>query len=187
MDRQQALALWKRYNDDESLLRHALSVEAAMRHFAAKNGEDVERWGAVGLLHDVDYQRYPDEHLAHTRSILSEAGLDEEFIRAIESHGWGLCTQVEPLTPMEKTLYAVDELTGFIAACAFVRPSKSVLDMEVKSVKKKWGSAAFAAGVNRGVIEDGAARLGVGLDELIGETILAMRAEAQALGLKGSA
>lgn len=187
MDRQQALTLWKRYNDDESLLRHALSVEAAMRHFAKKHGEDVERWGAVGLLHDVDYQRHPEEHLVHTRAILAEAGLDEEFIRAIESHGWGLCTQVEPRTLMEKTLYAVDELTGFIAACAYVRPSKSVLDMEPKSVKKKWGSAAFAAGVNRGVIEDGAARLGVGLDELIGETIQAMRAEAEALGLKGSA
>lgn len=187
MDRQQALALWKRYNDDDSLLRHALGVEAAMRHFAKKHGEDVERWGAVGLLHDVDYQRHPEEHLVHTRAILTEAGLDEEFIRAIESHGWGLCTQVEPRSLMEKTLYAVDELTGFIAACAYVRPSKSVLDMEVKSVKKKWGSAAFAAGVNRGVIEDGAARLGVALDELIGETIVAMRAEAEALGLKGSA
>mgnify|MGYP002777247619 CR=1 FL=1 len=187
MEREQALALWRRYNDDESLLRHALSVEAAMRHFAEKHGEDVERWGAAGLLHDIDYQRYPNEHLAHTRAILTEAGLDEEFIRAIESHGWGLCSQVEPKSLMEKTLYAVDELTGFIAACAYVRPSKSVLDMEVKSVKKKWGSAAFAAGVNRGVIEDGAARLGVGLDELIGETIQAMRAEAEALGLKGSA
>lgn len=187
MDRQQALSLWKRYNDDESLLRHALSVEAAMRHFAKSYGEDVERWGAVGLLHDLDYQRHPDEHLVHTRSILTEAGLDEEFIRAVESHGWGLCTQVEPRTLIEKTLYAVDELTGFIAACAYVRPSKSVLDMEVKSVKKKWGSAAFAAGVNRGVIEDGAARLGISLDELIAETIMAMRAEAEALGLKGSA
>lgn len=185
-DREAALALWRQYNDDESLLRHALSVEAAMRHFAALKGEDPEYWGLVGLLHDIDYQRHPDEHLRHARAMLEPAGYPEAFIRAVESHGWGLCSEVEPLHAMEKALYAVDELTGFIAACAFVRPSRSVLDMEVKSVKKKWKTPAFAAGVNRDVIEKGAAMLGMDLDALIGETIVALRAAAEAVGLKGN-
>ncbi|MBN2873781.1 MAG: HDIG domain-containing protein [Spirochaetales bacterium] len=185
-DRNAALALWAEHNDDDSLLRHALSVEAAMRHFAAKYGEEPDYWGLVGLLHDIDYQGHPDEHLQHARPILSAAGYPEEFIRAVESHGWGLCSTVEPVLRMEKVLYAVDELTGFIAACAYVRPSRSVLDMEVKSVKKKWKTAAFAAGVNRDVIEKGAAMLGVELDELIAETIQALRAVADDVGLKGS-
>jgi putative nucleotidyltransferase with HDIG domain len=186
LDRDAAVRLWREHNTDESLFRHALSVEAAMRHFAKLHGEDPEYWGLVGLLHDVDYGKYPEEHLGHAREMLSAAGYPEEFIHAVESHGWGLCSEVEPVLLMEKVLYAVDELTGFIAACAFVRPSRSVLDMEVKSVKKKWGSAAFAAGVNRGVIEKGAQMLGTPLEELIHETILALRAEAEAVGLKGS-
>ena len=185
-DRDAAIALWRRHNDDESLFRHALSVEAAMRRFAASRGEDAEFWGLVGLLHDVDYQRHPDEHLRHARPILSAAGWDEGFIRAVESHGWGLCSDVEPVHVMEKVLFAVDELTGFIAACAYVRPSRSVLDLEVKSVKKKWGTAAFAAGVRRDVIEKGAAMLGVPLETLIAETIEALRGVAEAVGLKGT-
>lgn len=186
ISRDDALRLWREQNDDDSLYRHALSVEAAMRHFAAKKGEDPEYWGLVGLLHDIDYQRHPEEHLKHARPILAAAGLPEEFIRAVESHGWGLCSDVEPKLVMEKVLFAVDELTGFIAACAYVRPSRSVLDMEVKSVKKKWGSAAFAAGVRRDVIEKGAAMLDMPLEELIQETILALRAVAADVGLKGS-
>ena len=185
-DREAALSLWREYNDDDSLFRHALSVEATMRRFAAKNGEDVEYWGLVGLLHDIDYQRHPDEHLGHARTMLSAAGYPEPFIRAVESHGWGLCSDVEPVLAMEKALYAVDELTGFVAACAYVRPSRSVLDMEVKSVRKKWKSAGFAAGVNRDVIEKGAAMLGMELDELIAETILALRDVAADVGLKGT-
>ena len=185
-DRQAALALWRRYNDDDSLLRHALSVEAAMRRFASARGEDPDYWGLVGLLHDIDYQAHPDEHLRHARTMLAEAGYPEPFIRAVESHGWGLCSDVKPELEMEKVLYAVDELTGFIAACAYVRPSRSVLDMEVKSVKKKWKTAAFAAGVNREVIEKGASMLGMELDELISETILALRDAADAVGLKGT-
>nr|MBP7264939.1 HDIG domain-containing protein [Spirochaetia bacterium] len=153
MDRDAAVALWRRHNDDEALFRHALSVEAAMRHFAVRYGEDPDYWGMVGLLHDIDYQSHPDEHLKHARSMLAGAGLPEEFIRAVESHGWGLCSDVEPKHIMEKALYAVDELTGFLAACAYVRPSRSVLYLEVKSVRKKWGTPAFAAGVNRQVIE----------------------------------
>jgi putative nucleotidyltransferase with HDIG domain len=186
MDRNQAIALWRQYNEEDSLFRHALSVEAAMRHFAEKYGEDVEFWGIVGLLHDVDYGRFPKEHLAHARTILEEAGCDEVLIRAVLSHGWGLCSDVEPILRMEKVLYAVDELTGFIAACAYVRPSRSVLDMEVKSVKKKWKAAGFAAGVNRDVVEKGAAMMGISLDELIEETILALRKAATEVGLKGS-
>lgn len=186
LDRKASLALWRQHNDDESLLRHALSVEAAMRHFAVARGEDPDWWGLVGLLHDIDYQRHPDEHLKHSRAILAPAGFPEAFIRAVESHGWGLCTDIEPEHHMEKVLYAVDELTGFIAACAFVRPSKSVLDMETKSVKKKWKMSAFAAGVNRDVIEKGAAMLGMELDGLIDETIAALRLVAADVGLKGA-
>ncbi|MBU0928187.1 MAG: HDIG domain-containing protein [Spirochaetes bacterium] len=185
-DRESAIALWREHNDDESLYRHALSVEAAMRRFASARGEDPDYWGLVGLLHDVDYQEHPDEHLKHARAMLAAGGYDEAFIRAVESHGWGLCSEVEPRLYMEKVLYAVDELTGFIAACAYVRPSRSVLDMETKSVKKKWKTAAFAAGVDREVIEKGAAMLGMELDELIAETILALRDHAEAVGLKGA-
>jgi len=185
-DREAALSLWREHNDDDSLLRHALSVEAAMRHFAVKHGEDPDYWGIVGLLHDIDYQHHPDEHLKHSRSILAAAAYPEAFIHAVESHGWGLCTTVEPTLLMEKVLFAVDELTGFITACAYVRPSRSVLDLEVKSVKKKWKTVAFAAGVNREVIEKGAAMLGMELDALIEETIQAMRAVAESVGLKGT-
>ncbi len=186
MERNKAVELWRMWNDEDSLWRHALSVEAAMRHFAGLYGEDGEFWGLVGLLHDIDYGKFPSEHLKHAGSILREAGCSEDLIHAVLSHGWGLCSDVEPRHRMEKILYAVDELTGFIAACAYVRPSRSVLDMEIKSVKKKWGSAAFAAGVNRSVIERGAQMLGMGLDELIGETILGLRKAADEIGLKGT-
>ena len=169
------MRVWREHNSEDSLFRHALAVEAAMRHFAKLHDEDAEYWGLVGLLHDVDYQKHPQEHLQHARAILAPAGFDETFIRAVESHGWGICSTVEPMHVMEKVLFATDELTGFIAACAYVRPSKSVSDLEVKSVKKKWGTAAFAAGVSRTVIEQGAAMLGVSLDYLIEQTILAMR------------
>ena len=186
MNRDEAIALWRKYNDEDSLYRHALSVEAAMRHFARKYGENEEFWAVVGILHDLDYQRYPEEHLTHARAILEKEGVEEAVIHAVLSHGWGLCSDVEPQSQMEKLLFAVDELTGFIAACAYVRPSRSVLDMETRSVKKKWGSANFAAGVNRGVIEKGAEMLGIPLEELIAETILALRAVAGDVGLKGS-
>lgn len=186
MTRDQAVALWRQWNNDESLWRHALSVEAVMRHFAHRYGENEEYWGLVGLLHDIDYQKYPEEHLRHAREILAPAGFDEAFIHAVESHGWGICSTIEPAHVMEKVLFATDELTGFIAACAYVRPSRSVLDMEVKSVKKKWGSAAFAAGVRRSVIEQGAQMLGMPLEELIGETIIALRSVAEDIGLKGN-
>ncbi|MBU0936411.1 MAG: HDIG domain-containing protein [Spirochaetes bacterium] len=183
MTRDSAIALWRQHNTDESLFRHALAVEAVMRHFAAKFGEDPEYWGLIGLLHDIDYQQHPEEHLQHTAKILSAAGFDQAFIRAILSHGWGICSEIAPELRMGKVLFACDELTGFITACAYVRPSKSVMDLELKSVKKKWNTAAFAAAVRRDIIEQGADMVGLPLDELISECILAMRGQARELGL----
>jgi uncharacterized domain HDIG len=185
-NRDEALALWRQYNDDDYLYRHAQSVEAAMRHFAAKYGEDPEYWGLVGLLHDIDYQKHPEEHLAHTVEMLEPAGYSADFVRAVLSHGYGICTDVEPKLKMEKVLFAVDELTGFIYACAIMRPSKSVLDIEVKSVTKKFKTPAFAAKIRRDIIQQGADMVGVPLEELIGETILALRPVAAEVGLKGN-
>jgi putative nucleotidyltransferase with HDIG domain len=173
--REAAEQLWRQYNDDEGLWRHALAVEAAMRHFAEKAGENPDEWGIIGLIHDIDYQKYPDQHCTMAQQILEQAGWPESYIRAVVSHGWGICSDVEPQSQLEKTLFAVDELTGFIQACALVRPSKSVQDLEVSSVRKKWKTLAFAAGVNRPVIETGATMLGMELEALIGETIIALR------------
>ena len=156
-----------------------------MRHLARKRGGDEESWGIVGLLHDLDYEMYPDEHCRKTESILRERGWPEQIIRAAVSHGWGICSQLEPESDMEKCLYAVDELTGLVAAAALVRPSRSVLDMKPKSVKKKWKDARFAAGVNRSIIEQGAERLEMELGELIEATIAGMRDVAAAIGLEG--
>jgi len=181
--RDEAIQLWRKHNDDDYLYRHALSVEAAMRHFAAKKGEDPDWWGIVGLLHDVDYQEHPEEHLRHARAILEPEGYDDAFIRAVESHGFGICTEVEPTHYMEKVLFACDELTGFIAACAIMRPSKSVLDIEVKSVTKKLKTPAFAAKIRRDVIQRGADMLGIPLEELIEETIQALRKVHGDIGL----
>ncbi len=173
--REEGLALLKEFNSDESLIRHALAVEAVMRHCARKLGQDEEKWGLVGLMHDLDYQRYPNEHCRKTQEILKERGWPEEIARAAVSHGFGICTDVEPQSAMEKTLYAVDELTGLITACAYVRPSKSVKDMEVSSVRKKWKQRGFAAGVNREVIRKGADMLGLELAVLIQDAIDGLR------------
>jgi predicted hydrolase (HD superfamily) len=157
-----------------------------MRHVARKKGADEEMWGVVGLIHDVDYEEHPDEHLRHAPDLLRSHGWPEESIRAVASHGWGICTDVEPVTDLEKTLFAIDELTGLVAAAALVRPSKSVLDLPVKSVLKKWKDKAFAAGVDRSVILKGAALMGVPLEELIADTIEGMKTVAQDIGLKGN-
>jgi len=186
INRESALALFKKYNQDESLYRHALSVEAVMRHFAALFGEDEEKWGIVGLIHDLDYERYPDQHCLKVKEILTAEGWPEDYIHAVQSHGWGICCDVEPVERMEKVLYTIDELTGLITAAALVRPSKSLLDLEVKSVKKKWKDKAFAAGVNRQVIQKGAELLGMELDEIIKETIAGMREVAAEIGLQGN-
>jgi putative nucleotidyltransferase with HDIG domain len=184
--REDALTLLHEYNQSDALRKHALSVEAVMRYIARKRGEDEEKWGIIGLIHDLDYEKYPDQHCAKTREILEEHNWPEEYIRAVVSHGWGLCTDVEPKTTLEKTLYTIDELTGLVTASALVRPSKSVLDLTVKSVKKKWKSPAFAAGVNRSLIEQGAGMLGLELTEVIEDTIMGMREAADQIGLKGN-
>ncbi len=170
----------------EGLRGHALAVEAVMRHAARKRGEDEEVWAAIGLVHDIDYERYPEQHLSRAPEILREHGWPEEAIRAVLSHGFGIVTDVEPRTDLEKTLYAVDELTGLVAAAALVRPSRSILDLPVKSVMKKWKDRAFAAGVDRSVIEKGAAMLGVEVSGLVADTIEGMRTVAARIGLKGS-
>ncbi|EKV56153.1 HD domain-containing protein [Brachyspira hampsonii] len=183
IERDKAIELFKKYNNEHSLFKHALSVEAVMRYFARKNAEDEDEWGMVGFLHDMDYEKYPDEHCIKVREILEAEGLPDSFIRAIQSHGYGICTDIEPLSNMEKTLYAVDELAGFITACALVRPSKSLDDMEVKSVKKKLKDKAFAAKVDRAVINKGSEMLGINIDELIKETIEALIPVQENIGL----
>ena len=185
--RDEALALLKEYNAGEGLIKHALAVEAVMRYMARKRGQDEETWGIVGLIHDLDYEKYPDQHCVKTAEILRERGWPDDLVRAVVSHGFGLCTDVEPATDMEKVLYAVDELTGLVVATALVRPSRSVMDMKAKSVRKKWKDKSFAAGVSREIIEDGARRLGVDLADLFTDTIMGMREAAADLGLAGHA
>jgi putative nucleotidyltransferase with HDIG domain len=184
--REEALALLKQYNKNESLIKHALAVEGVMRYMARKRGEDEEKWGVIGLIHDLDYEQFPDQHCKKTEEILRENEWPEEYIRAVVSHGWGICTDVKPESEMEKVLYAIDELTGLVVTSALVRPSKSVMDMKAKSVKKKWKQKQFAAGVDRSIIEKGAEMLDVELSELISDTIMGMRDVAEEIGLKGN-
>ena len=184
--RQEAYRLLKEYNASDSLIKHALAVEGVMRFFARKRGEDEEMWGVIGLVHDLDFGRFPEEHCRKSEEILRENGWPDAYIRAVVSHGWGICTDVEPQSDLEKVLYAVDELTGLVATTALVRPSKSVLDLKAKSVKKKWKDKRFAAGVNRGIIEQGARMLDMDLSDLITDTIMGMREVAEEIGLKGS-
>ncbi|MBJ6750888.1 MULTISPECIES: HDIG domain-containing metalloprotein [Geomonas] len=182
-------ATWKlveEYLPSDQMRRHSLAVEAVMRHMAKKYGEDEEMWGLIGLAHDIDYERHPEEHCHKAPEILKNVGWPEDYIRAVVSHGWGICSDVEPLTNLEKTLFTIDELTGLVAASALVRPSKSILDLPVKSVTKKWKDKAFAAGADRSIIEKGAAMMGVELNELIADTIEGMKTEAEAIGLKGN-
>jgi putative nucleotidyltransferase with HDIG domain len=185
--REEAFALLREYNDNESLIKHALAVEAVMRYMARKLGHDEETWGVIGLVHDLDYGRYPDEHCAVTERVLRERDWPEEFVHAVLSHGWGLCTDVEPVHEMEKVLYAIDELTGLITAAVLVRPSKSLHDLSVKSLKKKWKDHGFAAGANREVIQRGAEMLALELDALMADAIAGMSEAAGPLGLDGSA
>ena len=184
--REEAVALFKEYNQSKSLWKHALSVEAVMRHFAEKFNEDKEKWGIIGLIHDLDYEQFPERHCQKTKEILEENNWPDDYIRAVMSHAWEVCTDVKPEHIMEKVLYATDELTGLVTTSALVRPSKSVMDMKAKSVKKKWKDKRFAAGVDRGIIEKGAAMLSMDLAELITETILAMRKVAKEIELYGN-
>ena len=182
--RTEAYDLLTEYNKSENLIKHALGVEGVMRYIACKRGEDEEKWGIIGLIHDLDYEQFPDDHCRKSEEILKERSWPEEYIRAVVSHGWGICSDVEPQTDLEKVLYAIDELTGLVVTTALVRPSKSVMDLKAKSVKKKWKDKRFAAGVDRSIIEKGARMLGVELTELITDTVMGLREVAQAIGLK---
>lgn len=180
--REQAVELFHKYNKSESLWHHALCVEAVMRAFAAEAGEDVDYWGIVGLLHDIDWEMFPDQHCHKAPELLAEIGMPDDMVHAICSHGWGLVSDVEPQRQMEKILYAVDELTGLVYATALMRPER-MAGMSVKSVKKKWSSKSFAAGVNREVIEKGAQMADVTKEHLIEVTIQALSSIADQIGL----
>ena len=185
-EREAAFALLREYNQSDSLIKHALAVEGVMRYFARQRGQDEEMWGIVGLIHDLDYERYPDRHCQMSAEILHAHNWPENYIRAVVSHGWGICTDVKPDSELEKVLYTIDELTGLVVTTALVRPSKSVLDVQTKSVKKKWKDRRFAAGVDRSIIEKGAGMLGMELSDVITDTIMGMREVADEIGLKGN-
>ena len=184
--RDEAWRLLCEYNKSESLLKHGLTVEGVMRHFANLLGEDPEKWGVIGLLHDLDYEMYPEQHCIKAMEIMADKGIDEEYIHAVASHGYGICCDVEPIQKMEKVLFTIDELAGLIAAACLMRPTKSVLDIELKSVKKKYKTQSFAAGVDRAIIEKGCKMLDMDLDYVISEVIAGMRECAEEIGLKGS-
>ena len=175
--REQAWELLQKYNKESFHIQHALTVEGVMKWYSKElgYGEDAEYWGIVGLLHDIDFELYPEEHCIKAPELLREGGVGEDIIHAVCSHGYGLNVDVEPEHEMEKVLYAVDELTGLVWAAALIRPSKSVQDMELKSLKKKYKTSTFAAGCSREVIERGAQMMGCELDELLQNTIYAMR------------
>ncbi|MGB2689607.1 MAG: HD domain-containing protein [Desulfobacterales bacterium] len=183
--REEAFNLLKIYNKNENLIKHALAVEGVMRYFARKREENEEKWGIIGLIHDLDYEQFPEEHCRKTEEILKENNWPQEYIRAVVSHGWGICSDVEPKTELEKVLYTIDELTGLVVTTALVRPSKSVMDLKANSVKKKWKDKRFAAGVDRSIIDKGAQMLGMERTELITDTIMGMREVAEEIGLKG--
>ena len=173
--REQALDLLQKYNKEPFHILHGLTLEGVMAWFAKENGEDAEFWGLCGLLHDVDFEMYPEEHCVKAPELLAEVNASEEMVHAICSHAYGSCSDVEPVHLMEKIMFAVDELTGLIGAAARMRPSKSVMDMELSSLKKKYKDKKFAAGCSRDVIKEGADRLGWTLDETMEKTIQAMR------------
>ncbi len=184
--RERALAFLREHNKDDGHIKHALAVEAAMRFFADKMSGDVEKWGIAGLLHDVDWEKTqdtPEKHTIEGARWLSEAGWPEDIVRAVLAHGWELCSDVRPESDMEKVLYTIDELTGLVVTAALVRPSRSVQDLEVKSVKKKWKDKAFARGVNRDLIVKGAEMIPMPLDTVIEWVILALRNIEPELGL----
>ena len=174
LTREQAMGLLRKYNTEPFHIQHALTVEGVMRWFAQENGEDADFWGLCGLLHDVDFEKWPEQHCRKAPELLAEVNASAEMVHAICSHGYGICCDVEPTAQMEKILFAADELTGLIGAAARMRPSKSVMDMELSSLKKKFKDKKFAAGCSRDVIRTGAERLGWTLDELLEKTLHAM-------------
>ena len=183
MTRQQAWDLLKQYNHEPFHLRHGVTVEHVMGWYAQElgYGDEKEFWSIVGLLHDLDFEQWPEEHCVKSQELMRQAGVDETIIHATASHGWGLCVDIKPEHEMEKVLYAADELTGLIGAAALMRPSKSVADMELKSLKKKYKDKKFAAGCSRDVIANGAQLLGWELDTLLERTLKAMQAEETAI------
>jgi predicted hydrolase (HD superfamily) len=184
--REQAYDLLKEYNKTPGLIKHGLAVEATMRRFARHFNEDEDLWGIIGLVHDLDYEQYPDQHCEMTEKILRENNWPEDHIRAVLSHAWQICTDIKPESLMERTLYTIDELTGLVTTSALVRPTKSILDMKAKSVKKKWKDKRFAAKIDRSIIERGAEMLDMELTEIISLTIEGMAEIADQLELDGS-
>lgn len=184
--RKEAEELFLKYNKTEALYKHAKQVEVVMKYFANKYGEDLEKWSIIGFLHDLDYEMYPEEHCKMTEEILRENNYPEDYIRSIVSHGYGICGDVEPESLMEKILFATDELTGLINATCLMRPSKSVLDLKVSSLNKKFKDKKFAAGVDRNIILRGAEMLGWSKEELLKETIKALQEGAEEADLKGN-
>ena len=188
--REMAYELLTEFNQSDALIKHALAVEAVMRHFAGLVGEDADKWGTVGLIHDLDYQMYPDEHCIKSAEILKSRDIDEEYVHAVVSHGYGICSDVEPVHIMEKVLYTIDELTGLINASVIMRPDKNIANFEFKSLNKKYKSPNFAAGVDRKVIEKGVAALSavrpeMNFEYICIETINGMKKAAEAIGLGG--
>ena len=184
-NREDAYKLLTEHVQDQYQINHALMVESVMRHFAKLYDEDVEKWGVIGLIHDLDFEKYPEQHCAMTEKMLQENNWPEEYIRAVISHGWGIVNDIEPIHTMEKVLYTIDELTGLIFATAIMRPSNSLYDLKLKSVKKKWKQSSFAAGVDREIIAKGAELLGMDLGKVIEETIEGMKPVSEQVGLSG--
>ena len=181
----QAMEILQEYNQNPALITHAKTVSGVMRHFAGRFGGDPEIWAAAGLLHDVDYEKWPEEHCVKALELFRNHGVDDDFARQLAAHGWDICIDIAPETDMAKVLYTIDELTGLITAAAIMRPSKSVMDLELKSVKKKYKTKSFAAGVDRAIIEKGCDMIGMTLDEVITECIMGMRECADEIGLRG--
>lgn len=183
MTREAAYKILEKYMQKPNLLKHSLAVEAVMRHFAEISNEDVEYWGNVGLLHDVDYEMYPEEHCFKVVEILKQEGIDDEFIKSIQSHGHELCTDVRPEKFMEKILVTIDQLTGFITACALIKPTKKLEDVELASMLKKWKKKDFAAGTQRERIEYWTNELGYTLEYMLEQTLIGMKKISNELGL----
>lgn len=183
MRREEVLEILKKYTKNKNLIKHGLAVEGVMRQFAKINSEDEEYWGNVGLLHDVDYEMYPDEHCKKCVEILKNENVADDMIRSIQSHGYGICTDVKPELFMEKVIYTIDELTGLVIATALMKPSKKLDEVDLESVKKKWKSKGFAAGVDRELIQKGADMLGLDLDYIIEQTLIGMKSVSNELEL----
>ena len=183
MNREKAFEILTKYNKNKNLVKHGVAVEGVMRHFALLQNEDVEYWGAVGLLHDVDYEMYPNEHCKKCVEILEHEGVSSDVIRAVQSHGYGICVDVKPEKTMEKILYTIDELTGLIVATALMKPNKTLAEVDLVSLKKKWKKKDFAAGVDRELVQKGAEMLEMDLDYVMEQTLIGMQKISDALGL----